>query len=800
MRKLLAVLLTVAMLLSTAVYASPAETVSYSPNRMPPNEDGIAKLLIRQGMLDENASEEEVYEAVKAYARKKMTPNTSEAYDRKMMFEKIRNKAENKANIKNMVQGNKFGKGPAFQGDKDKKWTVKEKEYKGEVREIKLLVLLAEFSNDDYDYGPLHNEIEIPGPENNSDLWVEDFSREHYEGMLFAEGGYDAVEQNGNILHLDSMTDYYLEQSGGSFKVNGDVYGWFKMPHSETYYGDDDPEGGIDNMLPGTPHDLVGDLVAVARDTVPFEDYDIEDPYDLDGDGDFDEPDGIIDHLVIVHAGVDQSGGGGVQGDNAIWAHSSSVFELIPSDNPTVDYWGGNMLAYNYTIQGEDGTIGVFCHETGHDLGLPDEYDTIYSGNGDTVGFYSLMSSGSWVGKPLGSKPTPMSPWGRMVLGQIWGGQWVKPTEVDYSSLKKGGNVFKLDETTTVGNHNQTIKVNLPQKLVESVSPYQGEYSYFSGKGDDLDNKLITNIELPAAADIKLDFWTWYDIEEEWDFGFVQISTDNGATWQPIVSDRMSYDIAPDGKAEIAANLPGYTGNSGGWVNEIIDISSYSGQNILLDFRYMTDAAVSLDGFYIDQISVIADGNTVFSDDGENGDAMWTMEGWTTSQGFEYKNHYYLLEWRNYNNTDSGLQYCYNYTDVNLGIVEYFRYEPAMLLWYRDTGFTDNWVGVHPGHGFLSIVDSHPEPIIVDGLDARTRIQNHDAAFSLDPVPDKQLTIFGELTQIGNSEAVPMFDDSQTFWYPEAPCAGVIIPEYGVKIRVQRDSEDYTVGEVKIFK
>lgn len=99
------------------------------------------------------------------------------------------------------------------------------------------------------------------------------------------------------------------------------------------------------------------------------------------------------------------------------------------------------------------------------------------------------------------------------------------------------------------------------------------------------------------------------------------------------------------------------------------------------------------------------------------------MDGWALSQGFEYKNHYYLLEWRNCNNTDASMQYCYNYTNVDLGVVEYFRYEPGMLLWYRDTGYTDNWVGVHPGHGVLSVVDFHAEPVIVEGTDARSTIQ-----------------------------------------------------------------------------
>lgn len=62
--------------------------------------------------------------------------------------------------------------------------------------------------------------------------------------------------------------------------------------------------------------------------------------------------------------------------------------------------------AYDYTIEPEDGAVGVFAHEYGHDLGLPDEYDTKYSGQGEPVESWSIMSGGSWAGKIAGTEPT----------------------------------------------------------------------------------------------------------------------------------------------------------------------------------------------------------------------------------------------------------------------------------------------------------------------------------------------------------------------------------------------------------
>ncbi|MDK2878145.1 MAG: immune inhibitor [Thermoanaerobacteraceae bacterium] len=802
MKKLLVFLLAVTLVFGSTNFCSAkgfAETQDFSRNLTPPNEAGIAKMLIQKGVIDKNASQEEMEKAVTKYLRERLTPAKTRDVDKMALLKKIKNYNEENIQYGNMLNGRKFGKKITdIEGVKEKPWT-------GEVRKAKLLVLLAEFGDDEYDSGPVHNQIAKPLPEDNTSFWVEDFSQEHYEKMLFTEGGYDAIDQSGSTLHLDSMVDYYLEQSGGSFKVDGDAYGWFKLPHSEAYYGDDDPDrpgmDGVDGLYPGTPRDLVKDLLVVAREAgVPFEDYDMEDPFDLDGDGNFDEPDGIIDHLVIVHAGVDQSGGGGAQGDNAIWAHSSSVFELIPSDNPTVPYWGDNMLAYNYIIQGEDGTIGVFCHEFGHDIGLPDEYDTIYSGNGDPVGFYSLMSSGSWSGKPLGTKPTPISPWGRWILGQIWGGQWVQPTEVDFNEISDDGLFFKLDQTTSVGSNNQVVKVNLPNKLKILTEPYEGSYEWYGGKGDEIDHTVATRVYLPDAASISLDFWTWYNIEEGWDFGFVQVSTDGGVTWKSLSSERTTDAIVPDGYPAIKENMPGYTGSSGGWVHEIMDLSEYKGQNIMLQFRYMTDWATSLEGFFVDDIKVIADGNVIFHDNAENGEGQWEVNGWYITEGFEEKAHYYLLEWRNLTKTDEGLLYGYNWVDYDKGIAEYFRHEPGLIVWYRDTSYDDNWVGVHPGHGFLGIVDSHPQPMVAQGVDIRTRIQIHDAAFSLDRVQDKVFTFFGKTHTFQGKQAQPEFNDSHKYWNPKAPSSGIIVPDYGIKFKVIGRSPDFTVGEIAIYK
>lgn len=436
MKRFFVFLMVLMMVFSSASFAGPVGKPVQSSSRslVPPNEGKIAAMLIKQGIIKETAVPEEIEKAVNNYLNKKLTAKTAKT-DIQALQDSIDKYGDKGLDYTSLMHGKKLGKGlTAPEGAANTPWN-------GEVKSAKLLILLAEFGDDEYDSGPIHNNIERPGKENNADMWVENFDTEHYNKMLFTEGGYDAVDKDGNTLHLDSMVDYYKEQSGGSFRVEGKAYGWYKVPHSEAYYGDN--ADGIDDLAPGGPRDLVRDvLVEAANAGVPFTDYDVEDPYDLDKNGDYYEPDGIIDRLVIVHAGVDESGGGGAQGTNALWAHSWDLGRLykIP---------GTNMRAYNYIMQGENGDIGVFCHEFAHDLGLPDEYDTQYSGNGDAVGFYSLMSSGSWTGNPLGSKPAPLSPWGKLMLQGIYGGNWVKVKEINSTDITKDGTSITLDQSTS---------------------------------------------------------------------------------------------------------------------------------------------------------------------------------------------------------------------------------------------------------------------------------------------------------------------------------------------------------------
>lgn len=817
-QKLVAVFSLAVWILPLIFGAFPAVSATGSVAYMPPEPDKILAALIARGEIPEGASPGMKEAKLQEYLQLKLKAGGQGVSGNPLAMKKV---SANEAALNQFtgeIRGRKLGQ-DGYEVDPSVP------QFKPLEGTDQLLLILVEFSDEEYTWttdlgderteaGPLHNEI--PLPDNDFDLWVSDFSPEHFQDMLFTPGGWTIPDDHPYYPGeaRGSMRDYFIEQSYGKYTVEGDTYGWFEVDKPEAYYGDDHPDYGSDSLRPGTPRDLLTDAISVinTEGAIDWLEYDLLDLYDLDGDGITEEPDCIIDHPLFVHAGIDQSGGGGAQGDDAIWAHSASTWEVVTSEkNPGAvcpEDWEGTIL-YNYTIMPEDGGVGVFAHEFAHDLGLPDEYDTGYTGYGDSNAFWTLQSSGSWVGRPAQTQPSSMSIWAKYVLG------WLDDniTVLDINELGKEPNIFRLEQSERWGGVDtiNAVKVNLPDKYYYVNTPYSGLWEWFGGKADQIDTTLHRTVDLSTATSAELSFWTWYDIEELWDYGFVQVSTDGGATWTSLPIEGTTMEAVPDAMETIVANLPGFTGNSGGWVEKTFDLADYLGQTIELQFRYMTDWGTTNAGFYIDDISVVADGTPVFFDDVEVLDPAWAVNGWTRESGSGYKTHYYIMEWRNQNalstpyedvfivNTDAGLNSVYTFDPFGETPNQpyYFPYAPGLLLFYRDMTFTDNWTGAHPGGGFMLLVDAHKRPLIrppyagnYGGLEWDTRVQSFDAAFGLDDIPDITLTRYGVTQTYYGTSPVPNFKDNFTYWSAKAPSASVITPEYGLLFRVLGQAED----------
>jgi immune inhibitor A len=126
----------------------------------------------------------------------------------------------------------------------------------------------------------------------------------------------------------------------------------------------------------------------------------------------------------------------------------------------------------------------------------------------------------------------------------------------------------------------------------------------WSNQGDTADNFLIKELDLTGQTSPSLSFDTKYEIEEQWDFGVVQVSTDQGETWTSLANADTRSDLVDGGFPKIAENLPGFTGSSGGWKTEQFDLSAYAGKKVLLGFRYLTDWGYTEAGWHISNVKL----------------------------------------------------------------------------------------------------------------------------------------------------------------------------------------------------
>ena len=121
---------------------------------------------------------------------------------------------------------------------------------------------------------------------------------------------------------------------------------------------------------------------------------------------------------------------------------------------------------------------------------------------------------------------------------------------------------------------------------------------------------------------------------------------------------------------------------------------------------------------------------------------------------------------------------------------------PGVLLWYRDSSYDDNWTGVHPGGGYLLVVDSRetarlrPSAPGIGSIPWSSRVQSYDAVFSLLPAPTITIGYWGVTKNEIGKNAVPNFDDSHSYWTSKVPDASVITPRYGFVFRVLGQADD----------
>jgi M6 family metalloprotease-like protein len=245
----------------------------------------------------------------------------------------------------------------------------------------------------------------------------------------YTQSNFDNMMNQVNYNGTGSFKDYYLEVSYGQLTVNTTISIWVTLPHNHDYYGPDAMWG-----------QFALDAVTAANNqtSVNFAQFD-------------NDADGVVDGVCIIHQGRGQEESGNT---NDIWSHS---WELSSAGFSNAQCTFDGVRVDSYTAQPEKGssssisTIGVMCHEFGHNMGAPDFYDTDYETGGqyDGTGAWDIMADGSWNGNS-GDRPAHHNAYTK---AYVYG--WTTPvvlTTAQNKTLRKAetyGDVVRYNTTTS---------------------------------------------------------------------------------------------------------------------------------------------------------------------------------------------------------------------------------------------------------------------------------------------------------------------------------------------------------------
>lgn len=186
---------------------------------------------------------------------------------------------------------------------------------------------------------------------------------------MMNEEGYSDFKATG------SARDYFIDQSSGVFTPEFDVVGPVTLPNDMAYYGKNGP-----NTTDLKAGEMIIDACKLVNDQVDFSQYDQDD-------------DGKIDLVYVIYAGYAEAQGAPAE---TIWPHTSDLKRReIYLDNKLLSMYACSSELRNRSGETLDG-IGSFCHEYSHCLGLPDLYDTNYSGKNFSMETWDIMDHGNY--------------------------------------------------------------------------------------------------------------------------------------------------------------------------------------------------------------------------------------------------------------------------------------------------------------------------------------------------------------------------------------------------------------------
>jgi M6 family metalloprotease-like protein/uncharacterized repeat protein (TIGR01451 family) len=451
------------------------------------------------------------------------------------------------------------------------------------------------------------------------------------------------------------------------------VDGWYQLPGQRQYYGQDGKGTALTGAVVG-----IGALQDIDSGCGPtgklaYDAASIADP-DLDyNEFDFDR-NCVVDFFEVAFQGRGGNGDSQVHGYDNVWPHSGNLqdsyldskgqFGYVSNDQcrdrlerplwftdasrtekTTADKGADLKVPVRigpYNVNPENGTTSVFAHEYGHSLGLPDFYST---GSRSTFEYWELMATDAFQ---------YMSVFSRQDLG------WIIPKRVPASlttAIKESKvDTHRIDAVDARGQpytlsgpsvHNgDAYYVELPHRILIEHVP-SGTHAWYSTAGNSfgcpgrkLDVDLRSLKLAPEGSTLKLTFQSWYEIEWDFDYGFVMISTDHGKTFHSLESDAGTTTpntFNPNANACQQQLDNGITGTSSStgfpsnlaqrqtgdypapeFVEDSFDVSECAGQDCILRFAYATDTGLAKRGWIVDDLKVADDaGKVFFADDVE---------------------------------------------------------------------------------------------------------------------------------------------------------------------------------------
>jgi hypothetical protein len=158
------------------------------------------------------------------------------------------------------------------------------------------------------------------------------------------------------------------------------------------------------------------------------------------------------------------------------------------------------------------------------------------------------------------------------------------------------------------------------------LDPPGGQYVWYSNRGDESEFNLTRSFDLSGLDKATLNYKIWYELEEFYDYAYVEVSVDGGETWE-VLETTHGTDQDPN---ETAYGF-GYTGATIEWLDESLDLSPYTGQVIQLRFEVITDLSTNRDGIQIDDIEIPELG---YFDGAEDDLGGWEPRGFIRSANF----------------------------------------------------------------------------------------------------------------------------------------------------------------------